>query len=118
LQEVPSSQQGSARIAWSPTGRFRPRILLGGSWHPTPVQHEYVAETSSLLPRQMWILEWSCCCCWSRNNSRSCKPVVPALRDERKRQQQQQPSLGESSAHVHCGNALLMRTIEELVYLG
>jgi hypothetical protein len=27
------------------------------------------------------------------------------------------PSLRESSAHVHCGNVLLMLTIEELVYL-
>ncbi len=84
LQEVPSSQQGSARIAWSPTGRFRSRVLPGGSWHPTPVQHEYVSETISFV-----ILEWSCCSV-DLEYSRSCKTAGPALGVERKSQQQQQ----------------------------
>ncbi len=112
LQEVPSSQQRSARIAWSPTGRFRSRVLLGGSWHPTPVQHEYVSETISFV-----ILEWSCCSV-DLEYSRSCKTADPALGVEKKEPTITTTSLRESSAHVHCGNVLLMRTIEELVYLG
>jgi hypothetical protein len=53
LHEVLSSQQRSAGIPGSPTGRFRSGVLLGGSWHPTPVQHEYVQETISFVLRQM-----------------------------------------------------------------
>jgi hypothetical protein len=42
--------------------------------------------------------------------------VLP--RSRKKEPTRTRRSLRESSAHVHCGNVLLMRTIEELVYLG